>query len=171
MDIPRNTPSNNKILCIDQSTKITAYSLWNGKSLLKYGVLDSSNVKDPYERLKQQYNKFKDLFHKEQPCFVVIEEIHFHRNFKTFQILAQLQGLILSVLLNEDVGFVFIESSAWRSFVGIKDRKRAEQKLSAIELAEQMFSLNDLTDDEAESLLIGHWAVNNLITEQKEVTK
>lgn len=157
-------------MCIDQSTKITAYSTWDGKTLLDCGVLDSSKIKDPYERLKQQYNKFKDLFHKVQPCFVVIEEIHFHRNFKTFQLLAQLQGLILSVLLNEDVGFVFIESSAWRSFVGIKDRKRAEQKLSAIVLAEEMFDLNDLTDDEAEALLIGHWAVNNLI-EQKEVVK
>ncbi len=131
-----------------------------------------SGIKEenPYERLYYKYKSIKDLIDKIKPDFVVLEEVHFNRNFKTFRLLAQMQGMILGILMELDMGFTIIEPSTWRKFVGIKDRKREDQKKSAIARAKDIFVLDGLTDDEAEAILIGCWAIRNLYKkEQREM--
>jgi Holliday junction resolvasome RuvABC endonuclease subunit len=149
-----------RILSLDQSTTITGFSIWEDKILATYGTI-TSKEKDIIERLSEIYSEIKSLIQQHRPDFVVLEGVQFQSNQKTYNQLSQLQGVIFSILFEEDIGFCIVEPSVWRKYSDIKGRKRVEQKLSAIDKVKQQFSL-DVNEDVAESILIGVWAVRNI---------
>lgn len=152
-----------KVLSFDQSTKITGYSLYNNSSLLTYGTIQSdSNEKNPIERMKQMYDKIKECLIKINPDFVVFENVQFQKNYGTFQQLSQLQGVLMSLLFERNIGFQIIEPTAWKAFCGVKGRKRTEQKANAIQLVKDKFNLY-VSEDEADAILIGFWAINKIL--------
>ena len=74
-----------KIICLDQSTKVTGYSIWKNKELHSYGTLDADpKEKKPIERMYQMYFKIKELIDDIKPDFVVIEGVQFQNNYKTY---------------------------------------------------------------------------------------
>ena len=151
-----------KILCLDQSTKITGYSIFQDKKLISYGILMSDvNEKNPIERMKQMYDKVVNLIDEINPDFVVFEDVQFQNNYATFSQLSQLQGVIMSILFERNIGFKIIQPTAWKSFVGVKGRKRIEQKASAIQIVKNKYKIN-VSEDEADAIGIGVWAVNNI---------
>lgn len=152
-----------KVLSFDQSTKITGYSLYNNSSLLTYGTLQSeSNEKNPIERMKQMYDKIKQCLIKYNPNFVVFENVQFQKNYGTFQQLSQLQGVLMSLLFERNIGFHMIEPTAWKAFCGVKGKKREEQKANAIQIVKDKYNLS-VSEDEADAILIGFWAINNIL--------
>lgn len=95
-----------KILALDQSTKITGFSLYEDEQLALFGTLESDpKEKNPIERMKQQYDQIKELIKGVKPNYVFIEQVHFKRNYGTFQQLSQLQGIIIAYLLESNIGF------------------------------------------------------------------
>lgn len=96
-----------------------------------------------------------------KPDFVVLENIQFQRNIATFKSLAQLQGCIMYHLNNLNIDYVFVEPSAWKSFCGIKGRKREEQKKNTIIYVKNKYNIN-VSEDIADAIGIGTWALNNL---------
>lgn len=151
-----------KILAIDQSTKITGYSIFIDKKLDTYGLLKSNEKeKNPIERMKEMNDKMIALINNVKPDYIVFEQVQFQNNYGTFQQLSQLQGVIMAYLFNINIGFTLIEPTAWKSCCGVKGRKRIEQKANT-----QMFVKNtygcDVTEDEADAIGIGHWAIKNL---------
>lgn len=96
-----------------------------------------------------------------KPDFVVLENIQFQRNIATFKSLAQLQGCIMYHLNNLNIGYVFVEPSAWKSFCGIKGRKREEQKKNTIIYVKNKYNIN-VSEDIADAIGIGTWALDNL---------
>lgn len=151
-----------KILNFDQSTKKSGYSIFLDNKLDSYGTLDSNpNEKNPIERMKEQYDLMKKLIKKIKPDFVVLEEVQYQNNFNTYHQLSQLQGVILSILFERNLPFVFIEPTAWKSFCKIKGRKRVEQKANTIQMVKDEFNLN-VSEDEADAIGIGKWAINNI---------
>jgi crossover junction endodeoxyribonuclease RuvC len=154
---------NIKLLAFDQSTKITGYGLYNNSKLIEYGILQSDiNEKNPIERMKQMHDKIKECLDKYNPHFVVFENVQFQKNYGTFQQLSQLQGLIMALLFERNIGFQYVESTAWRAFCGVKGKKRAEQKANAIQIVKDKFNLS-VSDDEADAILIGFWGVNKIL--------
>lgn len=157
------------LLCLDQSTKATGYSVWENKNLVAYGVLKSNpKESNPIERMKEQYDLIKHLISVTNPDFVVFENVQYQNNFGTFQQLSQLQGVIMSQLFEKDIGFTIVESTAWKSYCSVRGRKRAEQKASAIQMVKDKFNI-EVSEDEADSIGIGIWAVNNISEKELDV--
>lgn len=152
-----------KILSFDQSTKITGYSLYNNSNLTHYGTFQSNpSEKNPIERMKQQYDLINKYIKTINPDFVIFEDTQFQNNFSTFQQLSQMQGVLLSILFERNIGFLIIQPTAWKSFCGVKGRKRQQQKESAIQIVKNKFNLS-VSEDEADAILIGFWAINEIL--------
>jgi crossover junction endodeoxyribonuclease RuvC len=151
-----------KILCIDQATKISGYSVFNNNNLDTYGLLSvNDKEKNPIERMKQMNDKIIALINNVNPNYIVFENVQFQNNYGTFQQLSQLQGVIMSYLFTSDIGFTIIEPTAWKSFCGIKGRKREEQKLNTKKFVKEKYNV-DVSEDEADSIGIGYWAINHI---------
>jgi Holliday junction resolvasome RuvABC endonuclease subunit len=111
-----------KILCLDQATKTSGYSVFENKKLITYGILQANeNEKNPIERMKQMQDRINELIDKIKPSFIVFEDIQFQQNYGTFKQLAQLQGILMAKLFKLDIGFQIIEPSAGNHFVVLRD--------------------------------------------------
>ena len=106
-------------------------------------------------------DKMIELIDKYKPDFIVFEDIQFQQNYGTFKQLGQLQGILMAYLFKLDVGFQIIEPSAWKSSCGIKGRKREEQKKNTQAFVKMMYKVN-VSEDEADAIGIGFWAINNI---------
>jgi len=150
-----------KILGLDQSTKITGWSLWEDDKLVDYGALDSS-VKEnlPLVRMEEMYKLVKNLTKTHNPDFVVIEGVQFQNNFNVYGQLSQMQGVLFSLMYERDIGFVVCEPTKWRSFFGIKGQKREEHKAAAIQYVKEKYRI-EASEDTCEAILIGCWGVAN----------
>ncbi|MDD4780340.1 MAG: crossover junction endodeoxyribonuclease RuvC [Tissierellia bacterium] len=149
-------------MALDQATKISGYSLFEDNKLITYGVLlADEKEKNPIERMKQMNDEIISLIDKYQPDFIVFENVQFQRNYGTFQQLSQLQGIVMAYLFKLDVGFQIIEPSAWKSFCGIKGKKRDEQKKNTQAFVKMMYKVS-VSEDEADAIGIGFWAINNI---------
>lgn len=156
-------------LNFDQSTKITAYSVFNSTGeLLDYGIVNS-NVKENNSilRMKIMAELIEKLIEKYKPDYCCIEGVQFQHNYNTYSTLSQMQGVIFQILFKRNIPFSVISPVTWRKYSGVKGAKREELKGNAIRIAESIYNLQGLTDDEADSILIGRYAINNI----KEIQK
>lgn len=151
-----------KILCYDQATSISGYSLFENGELIKYGLLkvDKSET-NTLNRIKLMTDQIEKLTKKIKPDVVILENIQFQRNIATFKSLAQLQGMIMHFLNKLDICYWYIEPSAWKAFCKIKGRKRAEQKENTIKFVKEKYGI-EVSEDEADAIGIGTWAVRNI---------
>ena len=108
----------------------------------------------------QMYILIKDIIKKYEPNHIAIEQIHFKRNYGTIQQLGQLQGMLMALMYELDIVFTFVQPSAWKSFCGIKGRKREEQKANTVQMVKQKFNLG-VSEDVADSIGIGLFALYN----------
>ena len=67
-----------------------------------------------------------------------------------------MQGVILSILFEKNVGFQIVKPSTWKSVTKVKGRKRKEQKESAMQIVKEKYKIN-VSEDVAEAILIGLW--------------
>ena len=90
-----------KILCLDQSTKLTGYSLWNfnKKNLLRYGCVKSdTNEKNPLERMKNMHYEIKKLIDTYKPDYVVLEHTISTEFFYLCTIVSITRGFIYYII-------------------------------------------------------------------------
>ena len=153
-----------KVLALDQSTKITGWSLWDKNKLKEYGTV-SSNIKEnnPIERMRQMYDEVCKLIDTKTPDFVIIEQVQFQKNYRTYSQLSQMQGVLFSSLFERNIGFTIIESTAWKKAMGVSGKNRAEQKAATIQIVKMIYKV-DTSEDEADSIGMGHWAIQNIIS-------
>ena len=150
-----------KILAFDQSVNKTGYSLFIEDELISYGLIDfSKEKKDSFLKMSDMYFKIKEIITEINPDIVMIENTQYQRNAKVFRQLSQLQGMIFSACLELNKKIGVIEPSVWKSFCGIKGRKRIEQKINTIQFAKEKY-LVEVSEDVADSIGIGTWAINN----------
>lgn len=151
------------LCCLDQSTKMTGYSIWRDKELVGHGVIDLSCITDKEVRTVEMYKSVKSLIKNIKPNFVIIEETQFQSNQKTFRTLAQLQGLFFAIFIDCEVGYLAVEPLMWKSHIGIKSKKREEQKQETMEYVSSKYPIEFYSDDESDSIAIGIWATKNLV--------
>ncbi len=132
--------------------------------MITYGVLEVNGKDKLMERMYQMYFKIKELFEVIKPDYVFLEDTQYQNNFASFQALSQFQGIIMGGLLFEkNIGFQIVQPTTWKSAVGVHGKKRKEQKSSAIQIVKTMFGFKDISEDEAEAILIGKWASETLL--------
>ena len=135
------------ILALDQSTRISGWSVFEDKELKDFGHWAETSDQIG-KRILNISNHIKDLINKYDPDLVVFENIQLqNRNVgvDTFQKLAWVQGAIISVLEEWDVEYKIIYASEWRKscdFLKGNDKHRNEQKKIAQQWVKDTYNLN-----------------------------
>ena len=156
-----------KIIAIDQASINTAYSVWQDSELIKYDTLVADKKIKSHARIRQMSMKISEMIMNESPDFVIFEDCQLQAgNAATFQVLCQLQGMIMSKLYDMELSFDIVRPSVWKSYLGVAKGKRDIQKANTIKKIEGIYKL-DLqdNDDIADAIGIGHYAINKLLVE------
>ncbi len=148
------------ILALDQATKHTGFAIFSEGKLIDYGVLNADQDLPIFARMNEMRLMIAELVDNLCPDIVVFEQVQYQQNQKVYSQLSQLQGFVMSALFQKDVPFYIVEPVVWKSFAGVKGKKRAEQKESTIALAKLIYKVA-VSEDTADAIFIGHWAVSN----------
>jgi Holliday junction resolvasome RuvABC endonuclease subunit len=149
-----------KVLAFDQSTKISAYSLWVNGEYVEVGVIDLHKIKDSSERIRAMGVELCNVIEKYNPDIVVIEEVAQQHNALTLKLLARIQGVIIGFCAAHDIETYIIEPSKWRSALKFKigaGVKREELKAQSIEYIKKKYGL-ELSEDACEAICINEAA-------------
>ena len=119
------------VLVFDQSTKISAHSLWVNGEYVECGVIDLHKIKDTPQRVRAMGVELCNTIKKYTPSYVVIEEVAQQSSPLTLKLLARIQGVIIGFCAANNIETYIIEPSKWRSTLQFKQGpkvKRAELK-------------------------------------------
>ena len=140
---------------IDNASKKLGYSIMQDGVLIEYGVMEETDD-NVFERMCNLYNRIEEKINLHKVECIIIEDTFFSTNIKVLKVLSQLQGVIMALCFKHDIMLRLYLPSEWRKIVGLKGKKRAEQKLAAIEYVNNKygFSLKKKDDDIAEAIMI-----------------
>ena len=149
-----------KILSFDQSTKISAHSVFIDGKYIECGVIDLHKMKDTSERVRAMGVELCKTIEKYNPEKVVLEEVAQQSNPMTLKLLARIQGVIIGFCAAHNIDTYIVEPSKWRATLKFKQGagvKREELKVQAIEYIKEHYHL-DLSEDECEACCINEAA-------------
>lgn len=150
-----------KILALDQASKVTGYALITTEGIEQYGTITASTDLNYIERLRIMYSNIQELIKKTKPSYVVFEATQYQNNFAAFGTLSMLQGVIMAELFRKKLGFYIVPATCWKSFCGIKGKKRQEQKANTKAFVAERYNII-ATEDEADAIGIATWALGNI---------
>jgi Holliday junction resolvasome RuvABC endonuclease subunit len=155
-----------KILALDQSTRITGWSIITEKGIKSHGKLVVSDTNAPIqERFEEMFNLISELIDKTKPAFVVFEGTQYQNNAGAFGSLSKLQGLIMALLFLRNIGYFIVEPTCWKSYCHIEGRRREQQKSNTKKFVAEKYGLI-VSEDEADAIGIATWAINNIKSEK-----
>lgn len=153
------------ILVLDQATIKTGYSVYNGNKLIKYGLIDFSDNDCFFRRINLMNKSIYNLIEKYSIKLVVIEDIFLGKNVDTFMKLSSIRALITNTCIDNNIDIRIIKSSSWKSYVNIVPK--IDQKLQSKNKVKELFGLNISDDNICDSILIGHYVINEIIRNNK----
>ena len=169
--IPKKGQDVQRILALDAATNVTGYAIYDDKVLVGYGTFKTSSSLPATDRINQVKNWLKAALKEWEPDFVGIENIQLQRygaqatdvQVKTFQTLANLQGVLLDTVFEACIDHELIYSKEWRSYCGVAsgDQHRDSQKKQAQAKVKIWYDI-DCTDDEADAICIGKYFCGKL---------
>lgn len=149
-----------RVVSFDQSTKISAYSLWENGAYVESGVIDLHKIKDTSERIRAMGVELGKTISKYSPTVVVLEEVAQQSNPLTLKLLARIQGVIIGYCAANNIETYIIEPSKWRSTLHFKQGagvKRAELKAQAMKYIKDVYNL-ETSEDICEAICINEAA-------------
>ena len=131
---------------------------------MDFGIVEFGGKSDLYENiLKPAREKIRELIEQSKANKVVIEDIQQqNRNVGTYKKLAMLMGVLLCLFQELGLPFEVVTPTRWKSFCQIKGKKRVEQKENTAAFVQDKFKLSDLTEDMADAISLGYYAVSSL---------
>lgn len=166
------------ILAIDQARN-GAWSVYDyeDKALIAYGVFSFPVDKFTYAQVMVGIcDAVSDLIDRYSISAVFIEDIQLQKNADSFKKLAQLQGSLISMFERKEYLYDFVPPSKWQGFCNARGRTAKEIKRNLTELisdkkqskvlsiraAKELYGVDTLDDNLADSIMIGHYIVNNV---------
>ena len=149
-----------KVLSFDQSTKISAYSIFIDGKYVESGIIDLHKIKDTSERIRAMGVELGKTIEKYAPTKVVLEEVAQQSNPLTLKLLARIQGVIIGFCAAHNIGTYIVEPSKWRSTLCFRQGagvKREELKAQAMKYVKDVYGL-ELSEDSCESICINEAA-------------
>ena len=149
-----------RVLAFDQSTKISAHSLFVDNEYVEVGVIDLHKIKDTSERVRAMGVELCKVIRKYKPDVVVIEEVAQQSNPLTLKLLARIQGVIIGFCAAHNIETYIVEPSKWRSTLHFSQGagvKRTELKTQAIKYIKDVYGL-ELSEDSCEAICINEAA-------------
>ena len=152
---------NLRLMAVDASTSNTGYSCFNMTRLLEIDKISSKHNSINF-RIREMCKVLEEKIIQHSINYVALEDIFFEKGkFKAFQGLCLLQGAIIDMLIRNNVKYILISPSMWKAKMGTLTN-RSDSKSLAIEKVENQIGRR-LTDDEAESFLIGIYVLDNRV--------
>ena len=169
--VPPKGTNTQRILALDAATNTTGYSIYDDKVLVGYGIFKTSSNMTATHRINQVKNWLKAALKEWEPDFVGIENIQLQKygnrdtdvQVKTFQTLANLQGVILDTIFEACIDSDLVRPSEWRSYCGINDgdSHRDAKKKQAQTKVKIWYDIS-CTEDEADAICIGKYFCGKL---------
>lgn len=147
-----------RVCGIDASTNKTGISLFIDGEYSGHMLIDLHKIKDSNVRVPKMMKEIKNVLDYYEPDIIVMEECLLKTNIATVKLLSYLAGAIISWAADNQVEFRFQLPSEWRKRVKIVQgpkTPREKLKQEAIDMVKEKFGI-DVTDDEAEAVLIAH---------------
>lgn len=154
-----------KILSIDQAARLSGWSYWENDKPIKWGTVEPSpkNSKDG-SRLSSLRKQFAKLIDEYSPELVLIEDPVGgeedkkgpENNWKTMQVLCQVQGMLMQLIDEKGKKCEIISPSSWQFTCKIHKRDRDSRKAGAKAFVEGTYKLSDVPQDIYDSICIAH---------------
>lgn len=169
--VPKKDTETQRILALDAATSITGYAIYDDKVLVGYGTYKTSASLPATERINNVKNWLKAALKEWEPDFVGVENIQLQKygsratdvQVKTFQTLANLQGVVLDTIFEACIDAELVYPSEWRSYCGINDgdQHRDAKKKQAQEKVKIWYNM-DCSEDESDAICIGKYFCSKL---------
>ena len=157
-----------RIIALDQSSHKTGYAIYDGLTLVSYGVYESTKA-SPMDRLKAACDWLDSMIANWKPDEIGFEEPQYNpgggddkdkiRAHDTFKLLAQIMGALMITAMRAKVKVSTVLIPTWRHHCGVKGRYRADKKRSMQLIAKKEYDIT-VSDDEADAIGIGKYAAN-----------
>ena len=148
----------NTILCLDQATKITGYSVWqtDPPQLIAQGKFSYEEEPNLAQRLHAIKLHVLALVLKYKVSKLYLEDIQYQQQagVTTYKVLAELIGVLQELAVEQTIPCELVHSQSWKSTCGVRGRARAEQKASAQKHVREVYGLN-VSQDIADAICIG----------------
>ena len=141
---------------IDASTNITGISIFQDGKYVTHTLIDLHKIKEASERIPKMMVAICEYLDKHEIDKIIMEESMFTSNISTVKMLSNIAGAVIHYAAKNEIKFEFTLPTHWRKAIGLSQSnkiKREVLKEEAIAAVKQEYKM-DLTDDEAESLLI-----------------
>ena len=168
--VPIKTIDTYRILALDAATKITGYSIYDNDTLVSYGTYHADESKDAVDRINEVKHWLEAALNEWEPDFVGIENIQLQSyksnssqmQVKTFQTLANLQGVILDTLFEKNITHDLCYSTEWRKYCGVGEGVGRENKKRQAQDKVEAWYNQECTQDEADAICIGKYFCNHI---------
>jgi Holliday junction resolvasome RuvABC endonuclease subunit len=150
-----------KILALDQSTRITGYSVFDNGKYVKSGAIDLHKIKDTDERSKQMAVEICKLIGDTSPDITIIEEVQQQSNVSTVIKLARIQGVAIGFCAAHNIDLHILTPTRWRSALGYQQGpgiKREQLKQQSRDFVKNVLGLSIESEDENEATAINEAA-------------
>jgi len=140
------------ILSIDSGIERTGYAIFKNKNYVTSALIHTSKEKSTEIRLEEIYSKLKEVFDKYKPEIIVLEQLFFFKNQKTFIRVAQAQGVVLLLAAQNKVKIEFLTPLQIKQIItgyGQADKKSVQKMIrltTEIDISQ---------DDEADAVACG----------------
>ena len=171
--VPAKAADTERVLALDAATNVSGYAIYDNEILISYGTYKVDSSLSTEARINQVKNWLKAALKEWEPDFVGIENIQLQKygnrdtdvQVKTFQTLANLQGVLLDIIFEACIDSDLVRPSEWRSYCGIGDgdQHREARKKAAQAKVKIWYDL-DCTEDEADAICIGKYFCGKLRT-------
>lgn len=146
-----------KILCLDQATRKSGWSLFIDGGYAGSGIIDLSKSElDTYERSFEMAKELWAVIKKNKPEILIIEDVQNQSNTNTVIILSRLQGMIIGYAEAHGVKTYILLPSQWRKALGFIQGpkvKREALKQQSINYVKEHYGI-DASEDEMEAIAI-----------------
>ena len=152
-----------RILAIDQA-KTAGFALFDNDKLERYGTIELGKKNMIYEdMLFYAKEKIQALIQELEVDYIVIEDIQQQKqNVKTYKKLAMLMGALVCLFQEMKLPHMVVPPTRWKSYCGIKGKRRDEQKANTILFVEDKFKLEGITEDIADAISLCWYGVENI---------
>lgn len=140
---------------LDCSSSNTGYCIRDENDMILYGDI-SYKSKDFKVRCVNIVHQIKKICKDNKVEFIIFEDVQDGKQSHATKVLSFLQGCLVYMAESSKISYCPIPISCWRKSVGIKSRKREEQKIEAINLVKEKYRI-DVSEDCAEAILISEF--------------
>lgn len=155
------------LLALDQSSRVSGWAVFEDKTLIDSGTFGFKDA-NIGQRLIKIRNKVLELVESYAIDEVLFEDIQLQSqagsNVQTFKILAEVFGVIYEALEEHEIPNSAVLSSVWKAKLGIKGKRREEQKRNAQKFVEDTYGIK-ASQDESDAICIGTYKIRENIME------